>query len=471
MKMIHPRAGAAFLFVFAATGAWGQLALGKDEQFLKENIKNCKEAGGCEDGLLKKISKLDGGRKKRLETNDLKEPPKTADEEPRPSGDDQAEGQAEGQAANAPDESPSGAGGPSGAAKPPTAAQADASKRDLDERGRRAMTRASNAADSLRRSMRPADAGGPGPGAAGRTNESGLAPAGPLGPRTIPEMALAARAGYAETFSAHGLKVGVGLRGEPAIQREDGSPASEPELARLGKALRAEPAALALRPDFFEVLPRPRFAELKKDFEAREGAWSSVFKDIGMTAGGRDFQWSASCSSLSGTCNPAARGISYVRGHNVPPETLGGVWKSVRDALEAAEEEEEIGAYTEEDHRLAAAEDLAVQRYGAGRRFPSLGSLLARMGKLAQGLGESAGLGSAGGSASAVRSSFGREGLTTGAAGFGEASSAVAARRRAPRLEPPSPERPPAAARRSWTFALAAAAALLLILLLFKKKR
>lgn len=284
------------------------------------------------------------------------------------------------------------------AGPPPTAEQAAAMSGGAGVRRERTMSRASGAADSMRRAFFPAEA-------------LGVRPAGPSEPRpaaapeparaagggetrSVPELALAERTGYAAAFRDQGLKVGPGPRGEPSIQRADGTPASAEDLSRLRAALSAEPAALARRPDFYEVLPRQRYADLKRDFTGRPDLRPTAFKDMGLEQN-RDFRWTVSCSVLSGGCNPLARGPSYRKGQDVPPEDLKEVWKAVH-AEEAAEEEEEdgFGEYTEEDRRLAAAEDLAAEKLaaGGGRKAPSLASLLARMGELARGGAEAAGL-------------------------------------------------------------------------------
>lgn len=354
----------------------------------------------------------------------------------------------------------SGAAPPAGPA--PTAERAEVLRRDAGERRERTMRRASGAADTMRRSFLSAEeapAGGAGPSAP-RTA------AAPARERSVPELALAARSGYAETFREQGLKVGAGPRGEPAIQRADGTPATEPELDRLRAALRAEPAALMRRPDFFTVLPREKFADLKRDFAARPELRATAFKDIGMTAQARGFQWSVSCSGLSGTCNPHAAQGSYRKGQDVPPEDLDAVWSAAQEEIYAEDGEDDgFGEYTEEDKRLAAAEDLAAEKLGSGgRRSPSLASLLARMGELARGLGGPSG----GPSAAAVASPVVEapvaeaEGRAAGRAGDpvrAAASSRVPARLPGP---PPPPEGGRTADRR-WAYALAAAAAVVLL--------
>lgn len=355
------------------------------------------------------------------------------------------------------------------AGPPPTAERAEVLRRDAGQRRERTMRRASGAADTLRRSFPSAEeapVGSAGPAAP-------RSAAAPARERSVPELALAARAGYAETFREQGLKVGAGPRGEPAIQRVDGTPASEPELDRLRAALRAEPAALVRRPDFFTVLPREKFADLKRDFTERPELRATAFKDIGMTAQARDFQWSVSCSGLSGTCNPHAAQGSYRKGQDVPPEDLDAVWSAAQEEISGEDSEDEgFGEYTEEDRRLAAAEDLAAEKLGAGgRRSPSLASLLARMGELARGLGGPDGAPSAAAVASPVEEGPAAEAGEMTAAPSGGPVTAAAPSRVPSRL--PGPPPPPESGRtadRRWAYALAAAAAVVLLALGLRRK-
>ncbi|MBI2789919.1 MAG: hypothetical protein HYX59_14685 [Elusimicrobia bacterium] len=348
------------------------------------------------------------------------------------------------------------------AGPPPTAERAEVLRRDAGERRERTMRRASGAADTMRRSFLPAEEA-----PAGSAGPSAPRPAAaPAGGRSVPELALAARAGYAETFRAQGLKVGAGPRGEAAIQRADGTAATEPELDRLRAALSAEPAALVRRPDFFTVLPREKFADLKRDFAARPELRATAFKDIGMTAQARDFQWSVSCTGLSGTCNPHAAQGSYRKGQDVPPEDLDAVWSAAQEEISGEEAEDDgFGEYTEEDRRLAAAEDLAAEKLGpGGRRSPSLASLLARMGELARGAGEASG-GPAPAAAGAPVAGGPAAPAEERAAGPSGVPVTDASSSRAPgRL--PGPPPPPGGGRtadRRWAYALAAAAAAVLL--------
>lgn len=482
--MGFPRLAAAVLVavIAAAPRSWGQseaddlkkLKLVKDggkksgfggagDELMEKKPLDCPKGVDCKKYL---IDKKNAKAKKRK----MEEAEPTAGEEPP------------GDPAAAPVESAAAApAAASGSAPPPTAAQAEVMRQDAGGRRERTMNRAAGAAETLRRSLRPAEESAAPEGAGAAAAASPPAnPSGLAGPRTVPEMALAARSGYAATFRDQGLKVGAGPRGEPAIQRVDGSPASGPELERLGEALRAEPAALVRRPDFFEVLPRGKFADLKRDFADRPELRRAAFKDIGMTERGRDFQWSSSCSGLSGACNPHAGERSYRKGQDVPPEDLKKVWSAVKEEAAGADEEE-FGEYSEEDRRLAEAEDLAAEKLGSGRRQPpGLSALLARMGDMARSLGESAGLASpslrdAGESPLDARGA-GAEAPISAASGRpasagGRAVNAATSRADSSKAnQPPAPEGRRTAESRSWIYALAAAAAAGLILKGLRKK-
>lgn len=434
---------AAALFLaaaWAAPAAWGQDEAGE----LKKQLNLVKEGGEKElvdEGPLEKLIP-----EKRL-AEKKKAKPKAKKEG--------ALGPEEPEEPDEPAAAPVPGGKRSPRASAPTAERAAASREAAGGRRERTMSRAAGAAEAMRRSLRTAE--DPAGFAATPANEARND--SPKENRNVPEMALAARSGYAETFRARGLKVGSGPRGEPAIQRADGTPASAAELESLGAALRAEPEALVRRPDFYSVLPREKFADLKGDFQRRPELRSTVFKHMGMTEGARDFRWFSSCSSLSGDCNPVARGASYRKGAEVPPETLSNAWEAAHE--EQGEAEEEFGEYTDEDRRLAAAEDLAAEKFGAASaRAPSLASLLARMGELAGGLvGESGSV--AGREPSA---SSGGATVVAGEAGTGPRPASAPARARTAPPEgnrPPAPEGRRAAQGRGWLYGLAGAALVL----------
>lgn len=460
------------------------------DAMMKLKYLACRDSGDCKPYMLEKEK-----AKKKKDDFELAKPEKPLPEKPnkprKPTAEKpplNAAPEAEPSSSEPPEaaaslaeplEAAGSAAGPAGAARsagpPPTAAQAEVRRREAGERRSRTMSRASGAADTMRRSFFPAEetpSGNP-----GGPERSAAAPApaadepkkafSPAEPRTVPEMALAARTGFAATFRDQGLKVGAGPRGAPAIQRLDGAPASEADVERLGAALRSDPAALTRRPDFFEVLPREKFLDLKQDFTARPELRSSAFKDIALTARERDFQWSSSCSGLSGACNEHAGKASYRKGDDVPPEDLDSVWNAVQEELMASDDE--FGEYTDEDRALAAAEDLAEEKLrGVRRDAPSLASLLARMGELARGAGEGAGIIAARDvpspplpAAAPGGSEFARDRLPRA-----PRSAVATARGDAPSSTPPPPAPAGRRAGRSWNllYVLAAAGAAVLLI-------
>lgn len=436
--------------------------LDEDAARLQKLYLACKKTGDCEAYRLAKenVKKNDKEEPAELEPARAEAPPKPG--KPAPG----APASVPVEPASVPRGGPIEAAGP-----PPTAEQAAAMSGVAGARRERTMSRASGAADSMRRAFFPAeDPGGRPPGASAPRPAPAPEPAraaAPGEPRGVPELALAARSGYAAAFRDQGLKVGSDSGGRPAIQRADGTPASAEDLSRLRAALSAEPEALARRPDFYEVLPRPRYADLKRDFAGRPDLRPTAFKDMSLEQE-RDFRWTATCTVLSGDCNALARGPSYRKGQDVPPEDLKEVWEAVH-AEAAAEEEDGFGEYTEEDRRLAAAEDMAAETLAAGgRKAPSLASLLARMGELAREGGEAAGLLSV----REAPASFAAPGGAAvpppgaGAAAFASAAGPAVSRAASAR----SPEPPPAAgggraaAARGYAYAAGALVAAGLIL-------
>ena len=336
------------------------------------------------------------------------------------------------------------------------------------KRAARTMIKAKNSADALRSTLRPDESPAP-DGSAPTGGESRPADAGAPNPgreerrfgepRSVPEMALAASQGYGGAFRDAGLKVVAGPRGEPAIIRTDGAPASAAELGRLRERLAAEPVALGRRPDFFEVLPREKFEGLKRDYALRPELRATALRDVGMTEGRRDFQWSSSCSGLSGTCNAGASQGSYVKNQLVAPEDLARVWTAAH--AESAPEEDGLGEYSAADRQRAAAEDLAEEKYGSGRpRGPNLSSLLAKLGGWGGELSDTLGLSPRASAAGTGAASF--VAAPSGARRAGTASgpdAATSARPSPAGAEPPSPEPERGRGRRAWIYALAAFAA------------
>lgn len=144
-------------------------------------------------------------------------------------------------------------------------------------------------------------------------------------PRSTQELVLAASGGYGNTFKALGLKIGRGPGG-PAIVRKDGEPASAAEVDQLRLTIAGEPAALMKRPDFFNVIKRDRYEQLKARYANMAKQRADSFKDIALTRQNRDFAWSASCDLVSGGCNRYAE-RSYRKSDFVEPESLGNIWR------------------------------------------------------------------------------------------------------------------------------------------------
>ncbi len=215
--------------------------------------------------------------------------------------------------------SPSEPGSPGGAeAAPPPPAEAAAERARAD--GDKAMSRARGLGDALKKELREAEGAAPGGAQPGR------APGGPPSDR---DLLAASYSGYGASLSALGLAVGRDGAGRPALLRADGSPATEEDLAALKARIAAEPEALMRRPDLFSVIPRVRFAELKEAYRSRPELRDGVFRDVGLSASGRDFERAGSCEKLSGACAPEAR-TSYRKGDAVPPEELAALHRRLR---------------------------------------------------------------------------------------------------------------------------------------------
>lgn len=204
------------------------------------------------------------------------------------------------------------------AAAPPPPAEAAAERARAD--GDRAMSRARGLGDALKKDLREAEDGAPGGAQPGR------APGGLPSDR---DLLAASYSGYGASLSALGLVVGRDESGRPALRRADGSPATAEDLAALKARIAAEPEALMRRPDLYSVIPRVRFAELKEAYRSRPELRDGVFRDIGLSASGRDFERAASCEKLSGACAPEARS-SYRKGDAVPPEELAALHRRLR---------------------------------------------------------------------------------------------------------------------------------------------
>lgn len=221
------------------------------------------------------------------------------------------------------------------------------------------------------------------------------APLPPSDSGTPSGLVAGAYSGFAASYRREGLQVGSDADGRPRIETLKGEAATPAQIARLRARLAAEPRALLKRPDFFQVLPRPRFNALKAAYRASPALREGAFQDIAMSPQGRDFSWSRSCHALSGGCNPASALAHYSRGDFVAPETLNGVYERVEqddeDALEVEDDEdldwldEDWDDYTEEEERMADAADHARGKLSGGvlaRAAGALKGLLGRAGRI-----------------------------------------------------------------------------------------
>ena len=300
-------------------------------------------------------------------------------------------------------------------------------------RSGRAMKRANTSAAVLRGGFQTdpnaALNGGTAPPGTSLGAPTGAKPASPgsnpAEPRTASDLLLASHTGFAASIQAQGFKVGPGPSGAPAVLAANGTPATPAEIARLASFLRTEPTALMHRPDFFSVLPRTRFDELKADYRANPSSPGPAFQDIGMTAAGRDFRWSASCGALQGGCNPVAGDKPYRKGEDVAPEDLNRVWKKM--AADQKDDEEGMDDYSAADRKEIAAAELAEERLrGGGRRTgPSLAGILSGLGSMAEDARDFAGFG--GRDASGPGGSADFAGAGSGPSGGPRSSASLAA--------------------------------------------
>ena len=143
---------------------------------------------------------------------------------------------------------------------------------------------------------------------------------------------MAARSGYAPAFAAAGLKLGPDGR---SVVRLDGRPATPDDYARLQREIGSMPAALGRRPDFFSIVSPERYADLKQGYKEKKDG-DPVYKDVGTTAGDRDFVHTSSCDKLSGACNKSVEKASYKKGDFVSPEDLDSMWGALQKELDGS---------------------------------------------------------------------------------------------------------------------------------------
>lgn len=164
---------------------------------------------------------------------------------------------------------------------------------------------------------------------------------------------------YPELLSGMGLKV-VSQGGVSALVRaSDGQPASQAQVRALGERILAEPRAQWKFPGFFEKVPRKDYDRMKEEHRARPELQGSVFQDVALSEGGRDFVWARSCALVSGSgCNPHAEGRPYKKGAYVDPKVLRGIWKGLR-------------ALDERDRRLQASARAVHERLSTRAGLPA----------------------------------------------------------------------------------------------------
>jgi hypothetical protein len=147
------------------------------------------------------------------------------------------------------------------------------------------------------------------------------APAGGL------SLIAAASSGFMDSFRSLALHVGRTPDGNLAVLDSRGRQADGSALAALKANIAESPRALLTRPDFFSVISPSDYSQLKSlvvspPASAKHGL---LLRDLGVSAGGRDIVWTASCSRVSGECNPAAAESSYRKNQPASPESLRAV--------------------------------------------------------------------------------------------------------------------------------------------------
>ena len=277
-----------------------------------------------------------------------------------------------------------------------TDAEADAADAQAaSEKGAAASSKAAGAAAAMRNSMPSPDAGGgvPGgggaggqqPAGAGTGSGGGTSPGGaqvgtgksdgagafagggaarseftsgasgdPGRPKAPSDFALAARSGYAPAFAKAGLKMSADGR---SVLRLDGTPATAADYARLQQEIGSMPAALGRRPDFFSAVSPEHYSDLKRGYKDKKD--DPVFKDVGTTAGDRDFVHTASCDKLSGDCNKSVEKGTYKKGDYVAPEDLDNMWSNLQKELDASADQSQTGGLPNPG---AARSDLAREK-------------------------------------------------------------------------------------------------------------
>lgn len=328
--------------------------------------------------------------------------------------------------------------------------------------GERAATSAKSLANTFESLFKPADeSAGAMPGGNGAPGSPGGGKVAGMDPG---QLQAAHAGGLGRPFADMGLSVGRGPDG-PMIMRGDGSAASPSQLAELQRRLDSEPLAQMQRPDFYKVLPRGQLDALRASHAAAPELKNGPFKDVGATAGQRDFLWERSCAKLESGCNPNAEHGSYQKGRYVSPEDLKKMGVAAAAALEKGKgkegDDEKRRAARELWDRIKAEDEKFRKEYeasqaanGAAPSFkgPSSGlsGLLSRL-SAALGGGDEAGdagagqWGSSGGDGAYDAGAAGAAGYGPGGAAYGAAPGAPGTGLRTR----PLPSAVPAATRRS----------------------
>jgi hypothetical protein len=326
--------------------------------------------------------------------------------------------------------------GAAGGDGPGGAMNGEASREALDQSGARALHSAGQGTEFFNSQSRSAESmpgggaaggraggGSAGRGAAGRAGAaSGRSMSGdPANPKSSGDLFMAAASGFRGSFAALGLKTGRSPSGDPAILRANGALASQVDLAGLRARIQSEPAALMLRPDFFNVISRERFNSLKSSYAARPDLGATAFKHITMTPEQRDFTRSESCTVLSDKCNPYTRQMSYRKGEYVSPEELDEIETKI-PPLSAEGKEGKRGS------EKASGEDAPATEDEAARAHMPTGRLSALFGRFRAMIGSLWGSGDAGGSGggSAGAGTADQVGQESDANGFGGKKESVA---------------------------------------------
>lgn len=220
----------------------------------------------------------------------------------------------------------------------PPAQESNGAAKSSSGRGAQALKRAQAMGDSLRKGLPSEDVGARDAGGVALKTEPRLRVTSKVPAVAPPERIDAAALiapGYAPVLQSLGLKTVKDAEGRPALIKTDGTPAGTAELSRLSARLRAEPEALLKRPDFFQVVRRGDYDDLKSRWTQWSAAYPADSRHAGLDGERRDFRWSSSCTGVSGDCNPHAGGRSYKKNDLIPPEMLRAMIARMKSDAEA----------------------------------------------------------------------------------------------------------------------------------------